>query len=56
MPALPLLFLQKRLPSLLPSAWFAVRCFSFDKKTVLVVFFDYSIVTSKSFHLIFHFI
>ena len=42
------LFLQKSFPSVLASAWFVVRYFSFVKQTVLVVFPDYSLVTTKS--------
>ena len=42
------LFLQKSFPSLLASAWFVVRYFSFVKQTVLLVFPDYSFVTTKS--------
>ena len=41
-------FLQKCFPSLLASAWFVVRYFSFVEQTVLVVFPDYSFVTTKS--------
>ena len=40
-------FLQKRFPSLLASARFVVRYFSFVEQTVLVVFLDYSFVTTK---------
>ena len=43
------LFLQKEFfPSLLVSAWFVVRYFSFVEQTVLVVFPDYSFVTTYS--------
>ena len=42
------LFLQKNFPSLLTSAWFVVRYFSFVGQTVLLVFLDYSFVTTKS--------
>ena len=47
-------FLQKGFPCLLIITWFVVRYFSFDKQTVLIVFPDYSFVTTKS--LIFFFI
>ena len=39
-------FLQKIFPSFLASAWFIVRYFSFVEQTVLVVFPDYSFVTT----------
>ena len=42
------LFIDKSFPSFLTSAWFVKRYFSFVKKTVLVVFLDYSFVTTKS--------
>ena len=42
------LFLQKNFPSLLASAWFVVRYFSFVEQTVLVVFLEYSFLTTKS--------
>ena len=48
------LFLLKSFASLLASAWFVARYFSFVKQTVLVVFPDYSFITNKS--LIFFFI
>ena len=41
-------FLQIIFPSLLASAWFVIRYFSFGKQTVLVVFPDYFFVTTKS--------
>ena len=40
-------FLQEIFPFLLGSTWFFVRYFSFVEKTVLVVFPDYSFVTTK---------
>ena len=45
---LPLLLLRKNFPSLLASAWFVIRYFSFVEQTVLVDFPDYSFVTTKS--------
>ena len=41
-------FLYKSFPSLLTSPWFVVKYFYFAKKTVLMVFPDYSFVTTKS--------
>ena len=41
-------FLQKSFPSLLESAWFVIRHFSFVEQTVFLVFPDYSFVTTKS--------
>ena len=43
-----ILFLQKSFTFLLASAWFVIRYFSFVEQTVLVVFPDYSFVTTKS--------
>ena len=40
-------FYKKRFPSLLTSTWFVARYFTFEKQTVLVVFTDYSFVTTK---------
>ena len=48
---LPLLFFYKKVfyfPSLLASAWFVIIYFSFVEQTVLVVFPDYSFITTKS--------
>ena len=46
---LPLiLFYKKIFPSLLASTWFVVRYFSFVEQTVLVIFPDYSFVSTKS--------
>ena len=42
------LFLQKNSQSVLASAWFVVRYFSFVEQTVLMVFPDYSFVTTNS--------
>ena len=42
------LFPQKRFQKLLARAWFVVRCFSFVKQAVLVIFLDDSFVTTKS--------
>ena len=41
-------FLHQSFPSLLTSPWFVVKYFSFAKKTVLMVFHDYSFVATKS--------
>ena len=38
----------KSFPSLLASAWFVKRYFSFAEQAVCVVFLDYSFVTTKS--------
>ena len=43
-----ILFLQKSFTFLLASAWFVIRYFSFVEETVLVVFPDYSFVTTQS--------
>ena len=49
------LFFTKKFPSLLASAWFVVRYFSFSvEQTVLVVFADYSFVTTGSPIILFH--
>ena len=44
---LPLLLLDKKFPSLLASAWFVVKYFSFVKQIVLVVFSDFYYVIVK---------
>ena len=40
-------FYKKSFPSLLTSTWFVARYFTFEKQTGLVVFSDYSFVTTK---------
>lgn len=51
MAASPLLFLEKSFASFLANAWFVVRFFSFVEHANLVVFPDYSFVSTKVFYI-----